>query len=300
MVVPEPKSRSTLSVVLPTLNCMSLLPAHLKTMRPWLDQADEIVVVDSHSPDGTVEYLQKHLRHPNVTFFSRPRGLYQAWNFGIEQTTSDWIYVSTVGDAMAAPLLKHLREVGETLGCDVVASRPNFIDEQDRPVAATTWPIDRILQATGNRRPVKLSGVEIYLYALLAIPCALLGSSASNVYRGPHLRARPFPTEFGTVGDTAWSLRYGLETSYGFTPERASFFRLHAKAYAKSEYEVENLGAKLAELAVRTVESGGFPPPVLADIGRFRLVETARTIAAKFRAAAAAPANVDRSLALAR
>lgn len=257
---------------------MAMLPAHVKTMRPWLEQVDEIVIVDSHSHDGTPEYLQKHLRHPNVRLFQRPRGLYQAWNFGIEQTTGDWIYVSTVGDAIAAPMLKHLIEVGESLGCDVVCSRPNFVDEKDRPVAAARWPIELILQASGHRRPVRVSGAEIFLYALLAIPCGLLGSSASNVYRAHHLRARLFPTEFGTVGDTAWSLRHGLETIYGFTPERGSWFRLHAKSYARSDYAVEDLLAKLASEALTSLEARQQHEAVAAAITRFRLVETARHI----------------------
>lgn len=273
-----------LSVVLPTLNCAHLLPAHLKSMRPWLKRVDEIVVVDSHSSDGTPEYIREHLRHPNVKVVSHPRGLYQSWNFGISQTTGDWIYMSTVGDAITPELLQHLCEVGDALGCDVVASRPNFINEDDSPATATVWPIDHILKAAGRRRPLRMAGVETLLFALLAIPNALLGSSASNVYRGSHLRARPFPTEFGTVGDTAWSLRFGLQTTYGFTPERGSCFRLHAKAYAKKDYEVENLVGKLAQAALDCFEARSHPAEIQAGIQRCKLIETARRIVAAVEA----------------
>lgn len=262
---------------------MAMLPAHVKTMRPWLEQVDEIVIVDSHSHDGTPEYLQKHLRHPNVRLFQRPRGLYQAWNFGIEQTTGDWIYISTVGDGIFPPMLKHLIEVGESLGCGVVCSRPNFVDEKDRPVARVVWPIDHILRASGGRKPVRLAGVDCYLFALLAIPNALLGSSASNVYRGAHLRTRPFPTEFGTVGDTAWSLRYGLETVYGFTPECGTWFRLHEKSYSKKDYAVENLAESLAQEALRTLRREERSEVVRAGISKSRLVETARAVAEQLK-----------------
>lgn len=267
-----------LSVVLPTLNCIGLLPAHLKTMRPWLNQADEIIVVDSFSNDGTPEYIRKNLRHEKVRFFSRPRGLYQSWNFGIEQTNGDWIYLSTIGDSITPALLQHLCDVGESFGCDVVASRPAFVNEDDTPAARMVWPIDHILRSSGGRQPIRLAGVDTLLFALLAIPNAVLGSSASNVYRGSHLRARPFPTEFGTVGDTAWSLRYGLETNYGFTPERGSFFRLHAKAYAKKDYEVVNLNAKLSAAALATLEGAGDSPEIRSGMAKYRLLETARML----------------------
>lgn len=291
MVAPALSSQSKLSVVLPTLNCRHLLPAHLQSMRPWLKQADEIVVVDSFSNDGTPEYFQKNLRHPNLRIFSRPRGLYPSWNFGIGQTTGDWIYISTVGDGIRPALLQHLCAVGDSLGCDVVASRPAFINEDGTPASRLVWPIDHILNATGGRRPIRLAGVETLLFALVAIPNALLGSSASNVYRGPHLRARPFPAEFGTVGDTAWSLRHALETNYGFTPEQGSWFRLHAKAYSKKEYAVDNLCARLAEAAVATLGASGHPPPIQADIAKYRLLETATALVKKFRLASADPAD---------
>lgn len=283
MVAPSPVTKSKLSVVLPTLNCRHLLPAHLQSMRPWLKLVDEIVVVDSFSTDGTREYIQRNLRHPKVRFFSRPRGLYQAWNFGIEQTTGDWIYISTIGDSITPALLEHLCAVGESLGCDVVASRPAFIYENGTPAPRTVWPIDHILNAAAGRRPIRLAGVEPLLFALVAIPNALLGSSASNVYRGRHLRARPFPTEFGTVGDTAWSLCHGLATNYGFTPERGSFFRLHQKAYAKSDYAVENLCGKLAAFAREHLRQPHHSPAVAAGIARFGLIGVTEKILAGTR-----------------
>jgi glycosyltransferase involved in cell wall biosynthesis len=55
----------------------------MPALRSWLDLAQEVVVVDSESSDGTVEFLQSELRHPNLRFLSHPPGLYQSWNFGI-------------------------------------------------------------------------------------------------------------------------------------------------------------------------------------------------------------------------
>ncbi|MEO7598354.1 MAG: polysaccharide pyruvyl transferase family protein [Opitutus sp.] len=277
-----------LSVVIPTLNCIGMLPAHLKTMRSWLGLVDEIVVVDSFSTDGTPEYLKKNLRHDNVKVVSHPRGLYQSWNYGISQTTGDWVYISTVGDGITKTLLQHLCDVGERLQCDVVASRPTFTTADDRPANRQIWPIDHILKTSSSRQPVRLGGPETFLFALYNIPCAVLGSSASNIYRGNHLRVRPFPTEFGTVGDTAWTLLHGLTTRYAFTPEVGSFFRLHPKAYSASEYAVNNLLLKMAEYALQTTKDPAQGQEVQEAVARCQLVETASLMVQKLRAKSAA------------
>src|SRR5207248_6943191 len=49
--------RLPIGVVVPTRNSASLAPEHLETMRPWLDQVEQVVVVDSFSKDGTVQLL---------------------------------------------------------------------------------------------------------------------------------------------------------------------------------------------------------------------------------------------------
>src|SRR5689334_10733893 len=112
--------------MMPTLNCAALLPAHLASVQEWADLVEEIVVVDSDSTDGTLDYIQMHLRHPNVRLLRHPRGLYQSWNFGIRNITKKYTYISTVGDSMTRDGLLRLHKVAETAEFDAVVSKPNF------------------------------------------------------------------------------------------------------------------------------------------------------------------------------
>ena len=50
---------------------MALLPAHLATMQPWLELAEEIVVVASHSQNGTVRFLREKLAAETLLGFIR-------------------------------------------------------------------------------------------------------------------------------------------------------------------------------------------------------------------------------------
>src|ERR1700761_342377 len=100
-------------VLIPTRNCMALLPEHVESMRGWLDLAEEIVVVDSDSRDGTKAFLKDKLSGRNVRFFEHPPGLYESWNFGLERMTARYVYISTVGDSITRAGLEHLAETAE-------------------------------------------------------------------------------------------------------------------------------------------------------------------------------------------
>jgi glycosyltransferase involved in cell wall biosynthesis len=248
-------TNDSIGVVLPTLNCAALLPGHIQSMQAWLDVVSEIVVVDSHSNDGTVEYIREHLKHPGLRIYSHPRGLYQSWNFGLKQMQSKYAYISTVGDSITREGLEHLHAVAERLDCDVVISKPRFVTNEGTPVVKPDlWPIDDVLTTLQLEEPVCLHGFTLFFFVILNTTGAILGSSASNLYRIKLLQQRPFPTDFGTVGDGAWGAANVFDYRLGVTPEIFSTFRHHPKAYSKEEYAVENISWKLFLLAGKTLQ----------------------------------------------
>lgn len=225
-------SVSTLSVILPTYNCRSLIQRHLNEARSWLGLASEIIVVDSFSTDGTIELIRQELQHPKLTIISRERGLYESWNEAIQVSRSDWIYISTAGDGIKRSHLQHLIETGCRLQADVVVSNARFISEDGRPCPRLVWPARKLMLAFGLKSPIVFHPTAAQYFAFSAYPLAILGSSAANLYRGDHLRARPFPVDHGHGGDTAWMLRYGHETRLCLTPFEGATFCIHGKKAA--------------------------------------------------------------------
>ncbi|MDB6109129.1 MAG: hypothetical protein JWR69_879, partial [Pedosphaera sp.] len=116
----------------------------------------------------------------------------------------------------------------------------------------TRWPIDSIIATLRKDKPFVLEKSFLFLFALAHCTEAILGSSASNLYRTECLQQNPFRTDFGTVGDGAWGLQNALSVRFGITPLVCSTFRLHPKAYAASEYAVNDLTGKLFTLARET------------------------------------------------
>lgn len=223
-------------ILIPTRNSMSLLPRHFETMRRWLDLAQEVIVVDSESRDGTVEFLREHLPPDKTRFFSHPPGLYQSWNFGVQQISVPYTYISTVGDEISRDGLIHLVDVAEKFSCDAVVSPPIFIGEDGKSVRANLWPVHEIISFWELKNEICVEGMLPFVMALAFLPFAILGSSASNLYRTTALQLNPFPTGFGLNGDGAWGFLNALEIRLGITPRAVGYFRKHRKSYRRTEY----------------------------------------------------------------
>jgi len=274
----------SISVVLPTYNCRSLLGAHLRSMEGWLDLIDEVIIVDSRSTDGTLEFLRAELRHPCLRIIVRDRGLYASWNEGIAATSGNWVYISTAGDTINRAQLEHLRKVGERLAADVVVSPPDFVHEDGRPHRDLGWPPSELNRRFGRGRPFVIEPAATQCLAFQKCPQALLGSSASNLYRGEHLRARPFPTEYGVVGDTAWIMRFGHQTRLALTPRRGSYFCIHAKESKLTPQQCVELHQRLIrDEAQRLSEAKQVGPMLVRVLSEQALPQRTKTLWARKR-----------------
>jgi hypothetical protein len=256
----------TIGVLIPTRNCAPLLPEHIASLLPWIDRAQEIVVVDSDSQDGTVEMLRASLPPACTTYWTHPPGLYQSWNYGIQKVSAKYVYIATVGDAITRPGLEHLLQVAEEFQCDLVISKPRFVNAAGHALPDSRWLIDEILEGRKMVRPELLSTADQFLFTVTHLWCALPGSSASNLYRTDCLRQRPFPLEFGTAGDGAWGVQNIFDFKIAVTPQRFSTFRLHPKAYSLAGYHVDSLALKMFRLAQNVIAQQRSRNPALPAI----------------------------------
>lgn len=216
-----------ISVLVPTRNSIAQLPRHVELLRDLRSIAQEIVVVDSESTDGSVELLRREL--PQARFLTHPPGLYESWNFGVNACAADFVYISTVGDAISADGLRRLVAAAEKWRADVVVSPPDFRDEGGR-VVEKRWPINTLIDALPIQNECVLEPQATLLFAAAFLRQAILGSSASNLYRRDCLSARPFPTDFGHAGDVGWGLRHAAEARLAIVPEKLAAFVFHPRA----------------------------------------------------------------------
>lgn len=247
-----------IGVLLPTFNVMDRIEAHLDMMRPWLESVAEIVVVDSHSTDGSVEFIQKNLRHPALRVLQHPPGLYQSWNHGISHITAPYTYISTVGETITEAGLGHLVAMAQRFEADVVLSRPRFFNEAGHPVRKR-WPLDDYLQEKSVLNPGLMNPRDVFFFAMSDLPESIAGSAASNLYRTETLRRFPFPTDCGHWGDEAWFIAHAFEVLVAVTPRIFSTFLLHPSGNRMPLEKLNQLVGrmdKLAENAMSRVAQG--------------------------------------------
>jgi hypothetical protein len=253
-----------LGVVIPTKNSMPYLPLHVAGLKAWLDLAAEIVVVDSHSTDGTVDFLRANLRHPGVRFTSHPPGLYASWNHGIAQITSQYVVISTTGDTITRAGIDKLVEVAESLVCDVVISRPTFCDVSGQNLPNRHWPADDVIATLDVKHPRRLRQLEAVIFAAVNASDALTGSSASDLFRTEILQRLPFPTDYGVSGDAMWGLMHAAEVTWGIVPERFSTFVLHPSNASAAEKH-SFLSARRADTVLRSAMDSWRGSGVISD-----------------------------------
>ena len=269
---------STLGLVIPTLNSRRYLQRHVEGLMPWLDRVREIVVVDSHSTDGSVEFLRQHLPHPNLRIIQHPPGLYASWNHGISQLQTDYFIMSTTGDTISREGVESLLRCAVDGQCDIVLSKPVFRDLQDR-VREIRWPIDDIIDGLAPNGRRFLTGLEAMVYAVGRPESALLGSSASNLYRTTFFKQRPFPADWGGGGDGAWVWHHVAEARWGALAGSCSTFLIHPPQSHKKDLQ-PSAKHKLDEVIERSVErwvrDGALKPEELALIEWPKLLKAFR------------------------
>lgn len=205
---------------------MPYIQKHITALNEWIGRVQEVVVVDSESTDGTIEYIKAHLSHINVVYLDHPPGLYESWNAAIQQVSSQYTYIATINDNMPFETLLSLYKAAENYGADVVLSEPTIFSPRGSR-KPKQWPIHRFVQSHELAEPYVISPLELLVWNSIGLPGTLIGSSASNLYRTSALHEQPFPYDYGHAGDSAWALLSMISKKWVFVPFGRSTFLHH-------------------------------------------------------------------------
>ena len=105
-----------ISVVINTLNEGKNLSTALKSVNKL---ADEIIVVDMHSDDDTLEVAKKS--GAKVYLHKKMGYVEPARNYAIEKATSKWVFILDADETIPKTLIRKLRDIAENVEYDYVA-----------------------------------------------------------------------------------------------------------------------------------------------------------------------------------
>lgn len=90
--------------MLDTINSMYIQKSNDKLSLEW-------IVIDGVSEDGTIELIQKHINIIDVFISEKDRGIYDAMNRGISESTGDGLLFLNAGDLLIGDVLEGIDQL---------------------------------------------------------------------------------------------------------------------------------------------------------------------------------------------
>ncbi len=233
------------SICLPNLNNRSYLQRRLDSIYAQTFTDWELIVVDSYSNDGSWEYFQDRLNdEPRARLFQTPPGLYDAWNFAIEQAKGDFIYFATADDSFEPSFLKKTVDIlQKNPDCDLVECNLRVLNETDQEIPdfyakhskAGKYFKEQLDLAHIRKSPhdglLHYYGGTVYI----SITQLLIRRSVFEMHG-------LFQTDLGPQADYEWGMRVGMHCKTYHVPEYLADWTIHSQQVT-SLSDTETVGA---------------------------------------------------------
>ena len=242
------KNQPLVSIILPTLNTMPFIEERWRSIKKQTHTRWELIIADSFSDDGTWEYLSELAHHDDrISIFQIPPGLYSAWNFCLDRTRGEYVYIATSDDSMKdnciAKMVEALEAHPECDVCDsvlqVVDDMGNEIDEDDDKYVAHFWHCD----FPRAKRHIRFCPHDYYLH--FGGKTVYTSVTQLLIRRALFDKTGQFPTEMGSSGDFYWGMQTALHANVIFLPEKLASWRIHDQQ-ATASSNIENINRNFA------------------------------------------------------
>jgi glycosyltransferase involved in cell wall biosynthesis len=224
-----------ISICVPNLNTRPFLPERFETIFKQSFQDWELLVYDSHSDDGSWEYIQELAAHEErMRIWQGPRqGTPGSWNPCIQAAGGEFVYVATSDDTMAPDCLEKLVAALERNGdCGLAHCPLVHIDETGRPLPNQWWPEKTVFGRSAgelvNQPHVRRAPYD----GLLPLTGELAYFSFTQllIRRSLFAQVGPLESRWGSAGDFNWYMRAGLVSSTVHVPDTWATLRVHPKS----------------------------------------------------------------------
>lgn len=231
---------TNLTILVPGFNCAEDLERHSERLAPLRKKGARIVWLITPGSDGTEKRAQAITTRTGDDFLQAPKGLYEAWNYGVASVKTKYLYFSTINDFPIQNKVLVLCDALELTGADICFSPPEKVCPKGlKNKLVLSWPAHRyesfLKDFTYNCIPVT---ALIAMQVNSGLSC-LLGSWASIVVKTSFMKQRPFPLIFGHHSDTLWFYQNLLDIKIVFYPDAVAYFAPWASSKNKEFSDIE-------------------------------------------------------------
>lgn len=192
-----------ISVIIPAYNAAKWLRASVASVQRQTRPADEIIIVDDGSTDGTPD-LCRELEDKGIRCMRRANGgLSAARNSGVAMATGDWLLFLDADDVLFPDALGKLSATAQHSGSGVVYG---FVLQRGETLLKTK--LHSLPRAIGE--PPRAAEAAFWWTPISTAGCALINRSLNEKVGG-------FDEAFRQVEDAEYWLRCGVTASFAHT-----------------------------------------------------------------------------------
>lgn len=133
--MPRPKSPPLISVVTVVYNSVETIRETIASIVPQLGDDVEYLIIDGGSSDGTVDIIREHEHHLAYWISEPDRGIYDAWNKGIDASQGEFIAFVGADDVLEpCALTAYIEKIKNFPDVEYWSSRVAFGSRQGKVI----------------------------------------------------------------------------------------------------------------------------------------------------------------------
>ena len=240
------KNTPLISVITVCLNSDKYIESCIKSVLKQDCNTYEYIVIDGGSVDGTVDIIKKYQNKLSYWHSLPDRGLSEAFNRGIENSTGKWLLFLNSDDLLANPSVLHrMTRILKTFpNADVVLGQ----------IMLMTRELNPRIKSGPYGKPISWSELRFN---------AIIPHQAAFTNRDYFKRIGLFDLRYRTITDYEHFLRGGKDIDIQFVPMVVSYMR--DGGLSKKDIKKGLIDLKNAQIKTRAL------PPAVAEINRIYL-----------------------------
>ena len=205
------------SIIIAVYNGADTLEACLKSVIEQTYINKELIIIDGGSVDATVDLIRAYEKHITYWVSEPDRGIYDAWNKGLERSSGEWICFLGSDDSLATcnTLERMVDQINKDTSIEFLSgsARLYYSDGQLKRVKGKSWQWPQFKRNMGGIvHPGSFHSKNLFdCYGKFDTSYQIAGDYDFLLRMGPKLKASFFPEVVVNVGLSGASNKYAVK-----------------------------------------------------------------------------------------
>lgn len=156
-----------ITIVIATYNASKSIKRCLDSIISQKNESIELIIVDGVSDDGTIEAVNEYQENVDVFISERDRGIYDAWNKGIQKASGKWIMFVGADDTLEPGALESYESFlmsTDAKDLDYICAKNNYLslDGSKIKVIGTEWRWSEFRKTMGPAHVASLHSIKLF------------------------------------------------------------------------------------------------------------------------------------------